>query len=216
MKSQHYWLAWHLYKLLLLYMSLYLRIFIKKKKIPYIFLPPLHSSHSANSFSVTHIYFKKEKHPLIPFLYFYFLLLSLPFIFSGNIGSSKLFVAVVYLVVSDFATPSITAHPASLSFSTSQICSNSYPLIGWCHPIISSSVALFFSCPQYLPTSRSFPMHWLFASGDQSIGVSASVLPMNTQGWFPSGLTGLVSQLSKGLWRDISDSTFQRHQYFSA
>ena len=66
-------------------------------------------------------------------------------------------------------------------------CSNSSPLSWWCHPIISSSVVPFSSCPQSLPASESFPMSQLFAWGGQSIGVStlASVLPILIQGWFP-------------------------------
>ena len=76
-----------------------------------------------------------------------------------------------------------------------QACSNSYPLNQWYHPTISSSVAPFSSCPQSFPASGSFPVSKLFISGGQSIGASAlaSVLPMNIQGWFPLGLTGLVS-----------------------
>ena len=78
-------------------------------------------------------------------------------------------------------------------------CSNSCPLSPWCHPIISSSVVPFFSCLQSFTASGSFLMSWLFTSGGQSIGASASasVLQMNIQGWFPSGLTGLIiSQVS--------------------
>ena len=75
------------------------------------------------------------------------------------------------------------------------------PSSQWCHPAISSSVVPFFSCPQSFPASRSFPMSRLFASGGQSIGdsASASVLPMNIQGWSPLGWTGLISLRSKGL-----------------
>ena len=63
----------------------------------------------------------------------------------------------------------------------------------------------------------SFPVSWLFASSDQSIGASASasVLPMNTQGWFPLGLTGLISKQAKGLSRVFSNTTVQNHQFFS-
>ena len=70
--------------------------------------------------------------------------------------------------------------------------------------------------PSIFPSIRSFPMSWLFASGGQSIGVSAlaSVLPMNIQGWFPLGLTGLISLLSKGLSRVFSNTTIQKHQFF--
>ena len=98
-----------------------------------------------------------------------------------------------------------------------RICSNSRPLSQWCHPIISSCVAPFSSCPQSLPVSGSFPMSRLFSSSGQSIGASASalVLSMNIQGWFPSGLTGLISLQSKGLSRVFSSTTVQKHQFFS-
>ena len=78
------------------------------------------------------------------------------------------------------------------------ICSNSCPLSWWCLPTISSCVTPF-SFPQSFPASESFPMNWLFASGGQSIGTSASpsVLPVTIQGWFPLGLTGLISSLSR-------------------
>ena len=97
-------------------------------------------------------------------------------------------------------------------------CLNSCPLSRWCHPTISSSVAPFSSCPQSFPGSRSFPINGLFASGGQSIraSASASVLPMNIQGWFPLGLIGLISLLSKGLSRVFSSTTDQKHQFFSA
>ena len=80
---------------------------------------------------------------------------------------------------------------------------------------ISSSAAPFF-CPQSFPASGSFPVNRPFTSGGQSIWVSASVLPMNIQGWFPLGLTGLISLLSKGLWRIFSSTTIRKHQFFSA
>ena len=82
-------------------------------------------------------------------------------------------------------------------------CSNSCPLCWWCHPTISSSVVPFYSCLQSFPASESFLMSRLFASGGQSIAASAyaSVLLMDIQGWFPLGLTGLTSLLSKGLSR---------------
>ena len=94
------------------------------------------------------------------------------------------------------------------------VCSDSYPLNQWCYPPISSSVTPF-SCPQSFPASGSFPLSWLFASGHQSIGASTSVLLMNIQGWFSSGLTGLVSLLSKGLSRAFSSTTVWKHQFFS-
>ena len=94
--------------------------------------------------------------------------------------------------------------------------SNSCPSSRWCHPTISSSVIPFSSCLRSFPPSGSFPMSWLFVSGGRSIGASASVLPMNIQDWFPLGLTGLISLLSKGLSRGFSNTTVQKHQFFSA
>ena len=95
------------------------------------------------------------------------------------------------------------------------VCSNSCPLSQWCHPTISSSVAPFSSCPQSFPASESFSISQVFIAGGQSIVVSASVLPMNwIQGWFPLGLTGLISLLSKGLSRVFSSTTFQKYQFF--
>ena len=78
------------------------------------------------------------------------------------------------------------------------------PSSWWCHPTISSSVVPFSSCPQSFPASGSSPVSQLFTSGGQNIGTSASVLPVNIQGWFPLRLTGLISLLSKGLSRVFS------------
>ena len=94
------------------------------------------------------------------------------------------------------------------------VCSNSCPLSWWCHPNISSSAVPFSSCLQSFPASGSFPMSWLFTSDGQRIEASASVLPMNTQGWFPLRLTGCISLLSKGLSRVFSNTTAQKHQFF--
>ena len=93
---------------------------------------------------------------------------------------------------------------------------NPCPLSRWCHPTISSSVVPFSSCPQSFPASGSFQMSQIFASGGQNIGVStsASVLPMNIQGWFPLGWTGWISLQSKGLSRVFSNTTVQKHQFF--
>ena len=93
---------------------------------------------------------------------------------------------------------------------------NSCPSSWWCHPATSSSVIPFSSCPQSLPTSGSFQMSQLFTSGGQSIGASASasVLPVNTQDWSPSGWTGWISLQSKGLSRVFSNTTVQKHQFF--
>ena len=83
----------------------------------------------------------------------------------------------------------------------SRVYSNTCPSSRWCHPAVSSSVIPFSSCPQSLPASGSFPMSQLFAWGGQGIGVSASasVLPINTQDWSPSGWTGWISLQSTGL-----------------
>ena len=101
---------------------------------------------------------------------------------------------------------------------TPGVCSNSCPSSQWWHPIISSFVDPFFSCLQSFPASGSLPMSQFFTSGGQRIGVStsASVLPMNIQDWFPLGWTGWISLQSKGLSRDLSNTTVQKHQFFSA
>ena len=95
---------------------------------------------------------------------------------------------------------------------------NSCPLSRWCHPTIPSSVVPFSSCLQSFPASGSFPVSEFFPSGGQSIGVSASasVLPKNIQGWFPSEWTSWISLLSKGLTRVFSNTTVQKHQFFGA
>ena len=101
---------------------------------------------------------------------------------------------------------------------TPGVYSDSCPLNPWCHPTILSSVSPFSSCLQSFPASGSFQLSQFFASGGQSIGVSASasVLPMNTQDWFPLGWTGWISLLSKGLSRLFSNTTVQKHQFFGA
>ena len=95
---------------------------------------------------------------------------------------------------------------------------NSCPLSQWCHPIISFSVVPFSSCLQSFAASGSFQMSQLFTSGSQNIRVSSStsVLPMNTQDWSPLGWTGWISLQSKGLSRVFSNTTVQKHQFFSA
>ena len=101
---------------------------------------------------------------------------------------------------------------------SSRVCSNSCRLSQWCHPTISSSIVPFSPCLLYFPASSSFPMCWLFASDGQSIGssTSATVLPMNIQGWFPLGLTGWISLWSRGLSRIFSNTTVWKHQFFGA
>ena len=100
---------------------------------------------------------------------------------------------------------------------SSRLCSNSCPLSWWCHLTISSSATLFFFCLQYFLASGSFPMSHHFAAVAQSTRTSTSalVLPMNIQGWFLIGLTGLISLQSKGLSRVFSNTTVQKHQFFS-
>ena len=97
-------------------------------------------------------------------------------------------------------------------------CSNSCPLNQSCHPTILSSVVPFSSRLQSFPASGSFLMSQIFTSGGQIIGasVSASVLPMNIQDWFPLRLTSLISLQSKGFLRVFSSTTVQKHQFFSA
>ena len=122
-------------------------------------------------------------------------------------------------VVSDSLRPHRLQHARPPCPSpTPRACSNPCPSSQWCHPTISSSVIPFSSCLQSFPESGSFPMSQLFASGGQSIGVSAStsVLPMNTQEWSPLGWTGWISLQSKGLSRIFSKTTIQKHQFFSS
>ena len=101
---------------------------------------------------------------------------------------------------------------------TPRVHPNPCPSSRWCHPTISSSALPFSSCPQSFPASGSFPMSQLFASEGQNIGVSASksVLPMNTQDWYPLGWTSWISLQSKGLSRVFSSITFGKREFFSA
>ena len=96
-----------------------------------------------------------------------------------------------------------------------RVCSNSCPLSQWCLPTISSSVTPLL-LPSVFPNIRVFSVSWLLTSGGQNIGASASVLPMNIQGWFPLGLIGLISLLSKGLSRAFSSATTWKHHFLGA
>ena len=121
-------------------------------------------------------------------------------------------------VVSDSLRPhglQNTRPPCPLS--TPIVYPNSCPLSQWCHPTISSSVVPFSSCLQSFPASGSFKMSQIFTSGGQNIGVSAatSVLPVNTQDRSPLGWTGWISLQPKGLSRVFSNTTVQKHQFFS-
>ena len=98
---------------------------------------------------------------------------------------------------------------ASLSFTISQSLLKLMSIESSCHPTISFIAVFSFSLQSFL-ASGSFPTNRLFASGGQSIGASASVLPVNIQGWFPLGLTGLISFQSKGLSRVFSSTTIQK------
>ena len=121
-------------------------------------------------------------------------------------------------VTSDSLQPHEPQHARLLSpLLSPRVCSNSCPLSWWCHPTISASVVPFSSCPQSFPASGSFPLSRPFTSGgDQKTeaSASASVLPMNIQGWFPLGLTGLISFQSKGLSRVFSSTIVQKDQFF--
>ena len=98
------------------------------------------------------------------------------------------------------------------------LCPSSCPLSQWCYPTISSSAALFSFCLPCFLASGSFLMSGLFSSGGQIIGAStlASVLPINIQGWFPLGLTSLISLKSKGFSKVSSSTTIWKHQFFTA
>ena len=125
--------------------------------------------------------------------------------FSCSVMSDSLWPHELQHIRSPCPSPAPRVHP------------NPCPLSQWCHPTISSSVVPFSSCPQSFPASGSFQMNQLFTSGGQSTGVSASasVLPMNTQDWSPLGWTGWISLQSKGLSRVFSNTTVQKHHFFS-
>ena len=117
-------------------------------------------------------------------------------------------------VMSDSLQPHGLQHARPPSPSPSpRPCSNSCPLSYWCYPTNSSSVIPFSSCLQSFSASESFLMSWSFVSGGQNIGASASVVPINIQGWFPFGLTCLISLQSKGLSKGFSNTTIQKHQF---
>ena len=136
---------------------------------------------------------------------------------SDSLKTQSLSVQFSHSVMSDSLQPheSQYARPPCPS-PTPGVYQNSCPLSQWCHLIVLSSVIPFFSCLQSFPTSGSFQMSQLFASGGQNIGVSTStsVLPMNSQDLFPLGWTSWISLQSKGLWRVFSNTTVQKHQFF--
>ena len=129
------------------------------------------------------------------------------------------FSSVSCLVMSDSLRPHEPQHARPPCTSqTAGVHPNPCPVSRWCHPTISSSVTPFYSCPLSFPASESFQMSQVFASDGQSIGISAStsVLPMNTQDWSALGWTGWISLQSKGLSRVFSNTTVQKHQFFTA
>ena len=151
-----------------------------------------------------------RRHWLLTTWNFYFVLIDRAVFSSVQFSRS---------VVSDSLRPYGVPHARPPCPSpTPKVYSNSCPLSQWSHPTSSSSVVTFSACLQSFPASGSFQMSQLFASGGQSIGVSAlaSVLPMNIQDWFPLGWTGWISLQSKGLSRIFSNITVQMHQFFGA
>ena len=151
--------------------------------------------------------------PLIGFLSLLSSLHFLEFYINGIISSVQFSCSVM----SDSLRPHESQHTRPPCPSTPGVHSDSHPSSQWCHPAISSSVIPFSSCPQSLRASESFPMSQLFAWGGQSTGVSAlaSFLPKKSQGWSPSEWTGWISLQSKGLSRVFSNTTVQKHQFFS-
>ena len=125
--------------------------------------------------------------------------------------SVLLFVAVVAQSLSHVPTlqPHGLQHSSILHWLSPGVCSNSYLLSWWCYLAISYFVTPFSFYFQSFPASGSIPVSWLFTSGGQSIGASASVLPMNIQDWFPLGWTGWISLQSKELSRVFSSTTIQ-------
>ena len=135
----------------------------------------------------------------------------IPYCLSHQGSPKNIFVVVQSLsCVRLFLTPWAAARQLTCPSPSPRVCSNSCRLSWWCHQTILSSIVPFSFCLQSFPALGSFPMNHLFASGGQSIGAPASVLPMNIQGWrFPLGLIGLISLLSKGFSRIFSAPQFE-------
>ena len=145
-------------------------------------------------------------------------MLFLTYIFKFSFSMYISSVQFSHSVMSDSLQPHEPQHARPPCPSpTPRVHQNVCPSSRWCHPTISSSVVPFSFCPQSFPASGSFHMSQLFTSGGQSIGVSAStsVLPMNTQDWFPLRWICWISLQSKGLTRVFSNTTIQKHQFFS-
>ena len=138
---------------------------------------------------------------------------------TGNFEEVNFLVQFSHSVVYDSSRHHEQQHTRPpCSSPTPAVHPNSCPSSRWCLPTISSSVVPFSSCPQAFPGSGCFQMSQLFTSGGQRIGVSAStsVFPMNTQDWSLLGRAGWISLQSKGLSRVFSNTTVQKHQFFSA
>ena len=149
----------------------------------------------------------------------FFLLETSPWVINMLISPFPDFILSSKLAVVQSLSPLQLSNSMDCSMSgflSPRVCSNSCPLSRWCYLTISSSATPFSFCIQSFPASGSFPMSWLFVSGGQSIGASALLLPMNIQGWFPLGLTGLISLQSRRLSRVFSNTTIQKHQFFDA
>ena len=172
-----------------------------KKILPWFILKSILFMYSSKSFMVSSLTFRS--------------LIHFEFMFVYNVQFSS----VQSLSCVQLLRPHESQHSRAPCLSpTPGVDSNSRPLSRWCHPAISSSVVPFSSCPQSLPASEPFPVSQLFTWGGQSTGVSAlaSFLPKNTQNRSPLEWTGWISLQSKGLSRVFSDTTVQKHQFFSA
>ena len=162
-------------------------------------------------------------HTLKPFQYFQtFIRKKFSFRIEIQLGKDKernILVQFSHSVVPDSLRPHGLQHARLPCPSpTPWAFSNSCPLSWWFHPTVSSFAVSFSSCLQSFPASGSFPISQFFTSGGQStrVSASASVLPMNIQDWFPLGWTGWISLQSKGLSGVFSNTTVQKHQFFSA
>ena len=140
-------------------------------------------------------------------------------VMSPHLKKIRKFVQFSCSIMSDSLKPHEPQHARPPCPSpTPGVHPNPCPSSWWWHPTISSSVVPLSSCSQSFPASGFFPVSQFFALGGQSIGVSAStsVLPMNTQDWSPLRWTGWISLQSKGLSRVFSNTTVEKHQFFSA
>ena len=133
------------------------------------------------------------------------------YLYKGTLRmrSSGLLLFSRSIVSSCLLTPWTAAARLPCPSPSPRACSNSYPLNWWCHLTISSFVVSFSSCFQFFPASGSFLMRQFFSLGGRNFGisVSASVLPMNIEDWFPLGWTDWISLQSKGLSRVFSNTT---------